>query len=242
MDNTSAQLQKQAIEAALTSNWEEAQKLNEQIISQTPENVDALNRLARAHFELGDLSKSKKFYETALKHDPYNQIASKFLKRIEAFSKKGGPIPNRTNGHINFTADMFIEEPGRTKLVNLIKLAEPQKLSMLSAGESVTLTPKTRFVVVCDQSNQYLGALPDDVSHRLLRLITGGNKYHAIIKTVKTNSLTLLIKEVHRAPKFKNQPSFLDNLNTNLAFSSDHIVMNDEDDRIEDEDGEDDSN
>lgn len=235
-------LQKQAINAALTSNWDEALKLNQQIIATSPENVDALNRLARAHFELGDLSASKKFYETALKHDPYNQIASKFLKRIETFSKKGAPTPSKSNGHISFTYDMFIEEPGKTKLVNLIKLAEPQKLSMLSAGHLVTLTPKTRFVVVSDSNNQYLGALPDDVSHRLLKLITGGNKYQAIIKTVKPNSLTLLIKEVYRAPKFKNQPSFLDNLNTNLAFSSDHIMMSDEDDRVEEDEGEEDSN
>ena len=63
MDENLAILQNQAIHAALSANWEEAVKLNQQIIGIEPKNTDALNRLARAFFELGNNSSSKKYYE-----------------------------------------------------------------------------------------------------------------------------------------------------------------------------------
>lgn len=221
-------INQQAISAALAADWQEAIKLNQQIIDVEPENVDALNRLARASFELGDISASKKHYEKALKLDPYNQIAVKFLKRIEAFLKKGFKKGNYpiTPSKMMINNDLFIEEPGRTKNITLLKVAEPQKLSLLSSGELVKLITKNRGVSVTDQDGEYLGVLPDDISHQLVRLIKGGNKYQAIIKTIKTNGLSILVREVFRSARFKNQPSFLDNLNNTITtYSSDHIIV-----------------
>lgn len=238
-DPSPTQLSSQAIHSALAANWEEALRLNQQILATDPKNVDALNRLARAHFELGDLKSSKKYYEAALSEDPYNQIAAKFLKRIEVSAKKGGSTTPRQRGQNLISTDSFIEEPGKTKLVTLIKVAEPQRLSQLSPGESVQLVAKNRGVVITGQDDKYLGIMPDDIGHRLLRLIKGGNKYQACIKTVKTNGLSVLIREIHRAPRFKNQPSFLDNLLlSNLSYSSDHIILQDESDQDPSEDEE----
>lgn len=216
-----------AISAALSCDWEQALKINQKIIESDPKNVDALNRLARAHFELGNLKKSKKFYQEALKNDPYNQISQKFLKRIETFSKRGAKTINH-NSPSQIDSNSFIEEPGKTKLVALLKVAEPHKLSLLSPGEPVKLVTKNRSVVITDQQGSYLGVLPDDLSHHLLRLIKGGNKYQALIKTLKTNGLSVLIRELFRSSRFKNQPSFMDNLGTNLTYSSDHIYVPDE--------------
>ena len=53
--------------------------------------------------------------------------------------------------------------------------------------------------------------MPDDTSHLMLKLLKGGNKYELFIKSIKVNGLAVLIKEVFRSRKFKNQPSFLDN-------------------------------
>lgn len=226
MDQSPPNLHQQAITAALSSNWEEALKLNQEIIATDPDNIDALNRVARAYFELGDLAESKKHYERAFKKDPYNQIAQKFLKRIETFSKKGVVMhSNNHNHHTQFSTDLFIEEPGKTKLVTLLKIAEPQKLSLLSPGTFVNLIAKNRGVTVADQDNEYLGVLPDDVSHRLLRLMKGGNKYQALIKTVKTNSISILIREIFRSSRFKNQPSFFDASANTITYSSDHIIL-----------------
>lgn len=226
MDEPSALLTQQAISAALSGSWQEALKFNQQIIELDPKNVEALNRMARAYFELGELNKSKKHFEEALGHDPYNQIAAKFLKRIKAFAKKGPKLqinPMPSYGQID--GDMFIEEPGKTRLVTLLKVAEPQKLSLLSAGMMVSLIIKNHAIAVTDVYEEYLGVLPDDLSHHLIRLMNGGNKYQAIIKTIKTNSLTILVREVYRSTRFRNQPSFLEDRGETITYTTDHFVV-----------------
>lgn len=235
MDDSSTNLHRQAIQAALSSNWEEALKINQQILGVEPKCVEAMNRLARSYFELGDMTLSQKNFQDALEIDPYNQIAAKFLKRIETFSKrslrsddlKKGGRSHVSTGQIfdQIDSDLFIEEPGKTKLVTLLKVAEPQKLSLMSAGALVSLVIKNRGISVIDRDGGYLGVLPDDLSHHLIRLINGGNKYQAIIKTIKVNSLSILLREVFRAARFKNQPSFLDSTNVSFAYSSDHIIV-----------------
>lgn len=230
MGDTPSDLQHQAISAALSYNWKEALKINEEIIGTDPKNVEALNRLARAHFELGNLAKSKKYFESSLENDPYNQIALKFIKRIKSFNKKSRfPEINHGSGLAEINSDLFIEEPGKTKLIGLLKVAEPQKLSLLSSGTPINLVIKNHAVAVTDQNNDYLGVLPDDLSHRLIRLIHGGNKYQAFTKTIKTNSLSILIHETYRSPRFRNQPSFLDAQNPiSINYSTDNIIITDD--------------
>lgn len=230
MTDSTTTLHQTAINAALSSNWQEAVKLNKQIIEIEPKSIEALNRLGRAYFELGKLSESKQSFDSSLSNDPYNQIASKFLKRIETCKKKSFKTQNHpVNNHncLSVSSDLFIEEPGRTKLIALLKTAEPQKLSLLNPGALVNLNIKNKIIAIVDQDGEYLGVLPDDLSRHLVRLIHGGNKYQAIIKTVKINGLSILIRETHRSARFKNQPSFLDNLNMAQTYSSDHIVMMD---------------
>lgn len=217
-----------AINAALASDWQQAIDLNLQIIDAEPKSVEALNRLARAYFELGKFPEAKEFFDKSLLNDPYNQIAAKFIKRIETCKNKSSKTKNSLGGNHNcpqVDSDLFIEEPGRTKLITLLKTAEPQKLSLLSPGALVNLNIKNKVIAITDQDDEYLGVLPDDLSHHLVRLIHGGNKYQAIIKTVRINGLSILIRETYRCSRFKNQPSFLDNLNMAQIYSSDNIVM-----------------
>ena len=212
-----------AIMAALSCEWEKALKINQQIIELTPEDTDCLNRIAKAQLELGQYPKARKTYEEVLRFDPYNSIAQKNLKKIEGF-KVSGKNPVASTNKISMSAAMFIEEPCTTKLVNLIKVAEPQKLLTLSPGQMVNLLVKNRGVSVTDNNNQYLGVLPDDIGFLIRKLIGGGNKYIALIKSLKSNGLTVLIREVFRSKKFKNQASFLDDAKI-LAYSSDNISI-----------------
>lgn len=230
MDDSIAHLHQQAITAALSSDWKLSVKLNKEILKEDCINVGALNRLARSHFELGDLKLAKSFYTQALKIDPYNAIATKFLKRIEACNKKtfkGSPLPSLDNPCVPINNNLFIEEPGRTKMVTLLKLAEPHKLSLLSAGTPVRLILKNRGIGVTDIQGEYLGILPDDISHHLAKLIKGGNRYQSFIKSIKLKSLSIIIREEFRAARFKNQPSFLDNTNGLTTYSSEHIIVPD---------------
>ncbi len=204
-------LKQEAIQAAMEWEWEHALKINRQILKADPENVDALNRTARAYFELGDFLKAKKYYNLTLGIDPYNPIAQKNLKILKAIKiHSNGYIKNQSYSKIKLSPSIFLEEPGKTKVVTLLKVAEPQILCKVSCGMTVELQIKARGITVSSQSCGYLGVLPDDVAFQIIRLVKGGNKFEACIKSVKVNGLSILIREIFRSSHFKNQPSFLD--------------------------------
>lgn len=196
-----------AIRAALECRWQEAIFLNQSIINQNPNDCEALNRLAKAHFELGQLAKAKAAYQKVLTIDPYNPIALKNLQRIEKIL--GGKNGNGNGHHSQPSLDTFLGEPGRTKLVSLVHLATPDTLSSLREGEKVELMPKKHCVAVCLQDGPYLGAFPDDISHLLISLINAGNQYDTFIKSTTPKRLVVLIKETFRSKKLGNQPSFI---------------------------------
>lgn len=199
-----------AIDAALSANWKDALTINQEIIKIEPKNIDALTRKAKACLELGDPEEAEKCYNEALKIDSYNPIALKNLKMMKALGKDKLK-QNTQNGkpHI-MSGSMFLQEPGKTKIVSLLKVAEPQKLSQIFCGMNVDLVIKGKKINVTDGDNTYLGILPDDTSHLLVRLIKGGNKYEALVKSTKLNGLSIMIREIYRSKKFKNQPSFIE--------------------------------
>lgn len=242
MDDLSSSLlhlNDQAIDAALNSNWEQALKINKKIIKTDPQNVDALNRQARAYLELGKSNLAKKYYSEVLKFDPYNPIAQKNLKIIKSFKANGanGYTPLH-NGYEKLSPSLFLQEPGKTKIVSLLKVAEPQKLSQAFCGMKVMMVVKNRGITIVDINGDYLGVLPDDINHLMLRLLKGGNKYGLFIKSIRVNGLSVLIKETFRSKRFKNQPSFLDNSDsiiTSVILSSLEGSDGDEEEASEEE-------
>lgn len=233
-------LYQQAIDAALDSRWEDALKINKKIIKLEPQNIDALNRQAKAYLELGKPNLAKKYYAEVLKFDPYNPIALKNLKIMKSFKSNGnGQIPS-CNGKERLSPSLFLQEPGKTKIVNLLKVAEPQKLSQASCGMKVQMAIKNRKITIVDLNENYLGVLPDDICHHLLRLSKGGNKYELFVKAIRVNSLSVIIKETFRSKRFKNQPSFLEfseaSISTNIMPILD--TSDDEDDEDTDEEQE----
>lgn len=211
MDNLS-ELKNKAIKAALEQNWEEALRLNLEIAKLVPQDIETKNRLAKAYCELGELDKSKKLYGDVLKLDPYNQIALKNTKLLARVNGKTNGIKTNGSGHGNGKVDfsIFLSEPGKTKLINLVHLATPQVLSNLSAGNRLEFVIKRHCVQLTTEEKEYIGALPDDVAHLLLSLVRGGNKYEAYVKKITANSLWIILWEKFRAKRFVNQPSFLD--------------------------------
>jgi len=241
MDDSSCSpsLYQKAIDAALDSRWEEALKINRKIIKLDPQNVDALNRQAKAYMELGKTNLAKKYYSQVLKVDPYNPIALKNLKIIKSFKSSGQC--GRTNCHSKLSPSLFLQEPGKDKMVSLLKVAEPQKLSLVFCGMKVEMAIKNKKITIVDSDGSYLGVLPDDISHHLLRLYKGGNRYELFIKSVRVNSVSVLIKEIFRSKRFKNQPSFLEysssSATTSMLTSLDR-TNTDEDTEEEEEEGE----
>lgn len=222
-----------AIQAALDSNWQLAIKINKEILKTEPQNIDALNRMARANFELRKYNLAKKYYSLTLKFDPYNPIALKNLKILKA-TKSNGKNEEDFTKQEKITSDLFLQEPGKTKIVNLLKVAEPQKLSLAYPGMEADLLIRQRGITITHKKNGYLGVLPDDLSHQIIRLIRGGNKYRVFIKAVRVNGVTLLIKETFRSKRFKNQPSFLDS--NHQISTADMITARNLDDELSDDD------
>src|SRR5690606_3385589 len=129
--------------------------------------VSAYNRLGVAYMQIKNVSKAKKAFQQTLTIDKTNSIAKKQLQRIN--SNHLGKAPA-------FTKLSFIEEPGKTKTVELHRLAGKQVLNNLSVGQMCELRPKKRYISV-EVDGQYVGALPEDLSLRLARLIETGNEY-----------------------------------------------------------------
>lgn len=198
-----------AIRAAISTNWEEAVKINKKIIKQSQNDVEALNRLARAQVCAGKNSLAEKTYKKVIVLDPYNLIAKKNLEKISKLASiKSSNNSHVSNGAPHELSTSFLNEPGKTKVINLLNLAPPAVLAVLNCGEKLLMNTRKHSIGITSREETYLGALPNDLSHRLQMYIAGGNKYDVFVKYATTKSLTVFIKETERSPKFTNQPSF----------------------------------
>lgn len=197
----------QAISAALSSDWKRAIDCNEQLLSQQEADIDALSRLAFAYTQTGEAEKAKKLYKKILTLDRYNFIAQKNFDKLTALGAKAGSLSTGRKSR-TISPQLFLEEPGRTKIVILINPAPLTTLSKLRISDAVYLHPKKHTVEIRDEENKYIGALPDDITYRLLRFLKAGNTYEVYVKNVQKNSISVFIKEIKRGKKFLNQPTF----------------------------------
>lgn len=195
-----------ATTAALSGNWEESIKINQKILNHSPSDIEALNRLARAQMCMGLILNAQKTYKKVLGIDPYNIIAAKNFEKLSK-SNNNNHSAKQKNIAENLV-NLFISEPGRTKVINLLNLAQPSILAGISYGEKLSINSKSHSITLHTIDGIYLGALPDDLAHRLNSFIGGGNKYEAYVKAISPKTLTVFIKEISRSEKFINQPSF----------------------------------
>lgn len=193
-----------AIKSALTQNWREAIRINLAILAADGENVETLNRLAFAQLKLGNLTSAKSAYKKVLRIDKYNPIALKNLKWLTHLTKKDF----RHEAGITPTPTIFLEEPGKTKIVTLIHPAPARVLCNLMTAQKVTMVPKTHSIEVRNIQGKYIGVLPDDLAHRLRLFISGGNTYDVYIKNIEKNTVSVFIRELKRGKKFIRLPSF----------------------------------
>ncbi len=194
-----------AIQSALNQNWAEAIVLNQEIIKTNKRDVDALNRLGFAYLQSGKFSDARATFTKVTKIDPYNHIAQRNLTKLNSIKRKD---LDKTAGS-NISPLLFLEEPGITKIATCINPAPLGILSTLTAGQEVTLKAKNHCVEIRDRHNTYLGALPDDLSFRMIKLIKTGNTYKTYVKGFGKNKLTIFIREHERDKKLGDQPSFL---------------------------------
>ena len=194
-----------AIKKALEQKWEDAVELNQACLNDDPSDVNAYNRLGFAHLQLGDTKRAKEAYTQALKLDKYNTISQKALERIKLISG----TKTKTNPQDNLPQKTsFVEEPGKTKTVTLVRPADPSTIANLNSGILVQLTPKSRRISVTTKSGVYLGSLPDDLAYKLNHLLSIGYKYEAHVKSTNANAVNIFIRELERSDKGNDVPSF----------------------------------
>ena len=215
--NTQSLLRNQAIQAAKVRDWQSAIDINLQLLEQNQNDTGALNRLGLAYLQTDNKQKAKECFLKSLELDSSNTIAKKHLQNLKS---------NYTSTVPSFTRQYFIEEPGRTKTVELVRLAGKQVIESLSVGQSCELKPKNRFISV-EMDNQYIGALPEDLSFRLAKLIERGNKYSCCIRSCNSsNHCSVYLKETYRSPQNSDYLSFpLSRTAINSASDIDESVL-----------------
>lgn len=225
------QLKAQAIQTALVGDWNNAISLNQSILEENPEDIDTLNRLAFAYSSIANIKEAKNLYQKVLTLDNQNPIAIRNLKRLNGGLGNSKSV-TFTPSHVS---NLFIEEPGKTKVIDLLNVADKKVISPLRSGETLQLVIKRMKVFVLDQDKQFVGMLPDDIGRRLIRFMSGGNQYEAYIKSVDNNKVTIFARETKRTTKFKNQPSFLPTERSKLFSSIAPAKGNKADKKVESE-------
>jgi tetratricopeptide (TPR) repeat protein len=195
----------EAITLAMQSRWQEAVTVNQSIIELFPTDIDAYNRLGRAHMELGEFAKAKDAYKRTIELDPYNSIAQRNLQRLSLLPNAKVKVKEERR---EASPDLFIGEMGKAGVVNLQELAPKEVLARMAAGNQVCLKVRGRQLVVENEQGEYMGLVEPPHGFRLARLIEGGNKYAAAIVNINNNNARVIIRETFQHPNQIGRLSF----------------------------------
>jgi tetratricopeptide (TPR) repeat protein len=217
-------LAQKAVSAALSGKWEEAIKVNSEILKNNSKDLDALNRLAKAYAELGKIKKAKEISQKVLKIDPFNPIATKCLAKWKA-----GGVNEGGGCSLYSKAEAFLEEPGKTKIVSLLHLGDAGIIAKLGSGDEVKFMPFSHRISVTTFDGKYIGRLPDDLSARLRTLLKCGGEYQILIKSTDPQEVKIFIRELKRSPRFKDMPSFATEKIEYISFTPPELVSKKDD-------------
>lgn len=208
----------QAVQAALNGNWDEAIKLNKEVLKEDSKDIDALNRLARAYSEKGNFKEAKKNANKVLKIDPFNTIANKAINKWKAAKKI------KTDNAKIGAPQSFLEEPGKTKITNLLHLGDAKTIAALDSGDELEIKSHMHRVNLVTSGGTYVGRLADDLASRLKNLMKYGNKYQAFVKSIEPSEVKVFVREVKRSDKLKDIPSFSSDKIDYVSFTPPHLV------------------
>ena len=194
-----------AIALAMKNRWPEAVAINRSLIEDFPGDLESYNRMGRALTELGRIDEAREAFRRVLEVSPHNTIARKNLDRLDQL---GDNLPRHqpTNRR---AARAFIGESGKTLVTSLVNVAPPQTLARLTPGDDVNLELAGRRLNVREEaSGEELGQVESKTASRLKRLMSGGNRYAATVKSVDDRAVTIIIREVYKHPSQAGIVSF----------------------------------
>jgi tetratricopeptide (TPR) repeat protein len=199
--------EREAINYAMASQWQKAAEANQAILALFPNDVEAYNRLGKAYMELGQYQKARDAFSRALALSASNEIAKRNLARLDFLSPhKIVPKPRKEERRAD--PRLFIEETGKTGVIELRDVADAKLLARMTPGDVVNLKMEQKELLVTTLDGQYLGKVDTGIGLRLMKLMQGGNRYAAAITSVTPRQLKVIIKEVYQHPSQIGRVSF----------------------------------
>ncbi len=200
------QLVEQAIDAATAAEWETAADLNRRIIELSTDS-EAENRLAKAHWEMGELSIAREHYQAALALDPTNRIAERNISRLRMLLAEAGKKTVAAQAGSKAPVSIFVEETGKTGFAHLVDLVDPKQLAQVNPGDLVELAPAGPRLAA-KSNGRHIGYVEPRVAARLLKLIAEGNKYTAGVTSLGEHDVRIIIRETYQDPANYGKVSF----------------------------------
>lgn len=156
MNLTLGELSKLAIKAAYNQNWDEAITINQQILTQDENNIDASLRIGLAYLQTQDYKNAKKVYAKVLEIDPINKIALDKMEQVKNKKAEDFIVPDN---------DSLLKEPGNSVEVNLDILTKGITADKFKFNDELILkvSGKTMSIHRDDDKQSLINYLPDQV-------------------------------------------------------------------------------
>ena len=204
-------LDREAVNLALNGEWERAAEVNHAILELFADDVEAMNRLAKAFMELGNYEEAGQVLDRVCAIAPYNNIARKNRARLEQMRGSNAAATRHARRHARSNAgapQLFIGESGKSAATTLRHTPRTLSLAVASPGDPVSLVIEHHGISVYAEDGQYLGQIESRLGTRLGRLIEGGNTYEAAIIGVNGDGISIMIHETHRDRSLQRVASF----------------------------------
>ena len=137
-------LDREAVDLALKGDWDRAAQVNRAILELFSDDVEAMNRLAKALIELGSYEEAGSVLDYLGEVAPYNNIARKNRARLEQMRAqvKTNDRAVATSLHARRAAgapQLFIGESGKSATTVLRQTPRRLSLALISPGDPVSL-------------------------------------------------------------------------------------------------------
>ena len=206
-------LDREAVDLALKGEWERAAQVNRAILELFADDVEAMNRLAKALIEMGGYEEAGSVLDRLGSVAPYNNIARKNRARLEQMraqikSNDRAVATSRHARRATGAPQLFIGESGKSATTVLRQTPQRLSLALISPGDPVSLLLEHHALNVYADDGKYLGQVDPRLGHRLSRLIEGGNTYAAAVIGANDEGISIIIHETHRDRRLQHVASF----------------------------------
>ena len=211
-------LDREAVDLALKGEWERAAQINRAILELFADDVEVMNRLAKALIEMGSYEEAGSVLDRLNRVAPHNNIARRNRARLEQMraqikTDEGAVATSRHARRATGAPQLFIGESGKSATTLLRQTPRRLSPALVSPGDPVSLRPPAssgghHTLNVYADDGQYLGQVDPRLGHRLSRLIEGGNTYAAAVIGVNDEGISIIIHETHRDRSLQHVASF----------------------------------